>query len=188
MNQAQQQILKGVEKVAKCANPGTLVVFEPTSYPILTSVDKNSILFAAAEYGKGRVFCVPHESYLENFGRHPQIFEPLWSNIKLWLTGDEQFRDEDIHNLEEFNAVSDIPQHVKLVKWIGTVNKTELFINQLLKKFVSNGGSVLCGVCPWGIFKNFVWQTKRYKNIFRAKLNILIAQRLAQYFAWKNFG
>lgn len=126
-----------------------MVVFEPHAYGILTGKDKNSLLFAAAEYGKGRIFTVAHESYLENFDKHPEYFEPLWSNIKRWLVNGELTEDA-IANVEQFDSANDIPANVRLLKWIGTVNKTELFINQLLKRFVSGGGAVLCGVCPWG--------------------------------------
>lgn len=112
-------------------------------------------MFAAAEYGKGRIFAVAHESYLENFLKHPEYFDPLWANIKRWLanssTATEEVSNEAIVDIDKFESVSDIPSDVKILRWIGTVNKTELYINQLLKKFVSNGGSVLCGVCPWGI-------------------------------------
>ena len=85
---------------------------------------------------------------MENFSKYPEYFEPLWSNIKNWLSNGSE--NDEIVNLEDIQTVNDIPANVKIVKWVGTVNKTELFINQLLKKFVSNGGSVLCGVCPWG--------------------------------------
>lgn len=142
-----------------------MVVFEPHAYAILSGKTKSSLLFAAAEYGRGRIFAVAHESYLDSMVKHPDYFEPLWSNIKRWLTHDDTTptnttttatttTDDEIVNLEQFESVSDIPSHVRLVKWIGTVNKTELFINQLLKKFVSNGGGVLCAVCPWGASSN----------------------------------
>ena len=134
---------------------GTLVVFEPHAYAILSSKSKSSLLFAAAEYGKGRIFAVGHESYLDNFSKHSEYFEPLWSNIKRWLAKDDvksepSITDDEIASIDQFESVSDIPANVKIIKWVGTVNKTELFINQLLKKFVNNGGAVLCGVCPWG--------------------------------------
>jgi hypothetical protein len=35
-------------------------------------------------------------------------------------------------------------------RWSGAVNKTSLFLEQLLEQYVSLGGSVLCGICPWG--------------------------------------
>lgn len=139
-----------------------MVVFEPNAYAILTSKNKSSLLFAAAEYGKGRVFAVTHESYLENFVKHPEFFDPLWPNIKRWLVDnnkktsndneEEIVNDLTILDIDKFDSVSDIPADTKILRWVGTVNKTELFINQLLKKFVSNGGSILCGVCPWGKF------------------------------------
>ena len=53
-------------------------------------------------------------------------------------------------SLKEYESVSDIPENVRLLRWNGVINKTELYIAQLLKKFVSNGGAVICGCCAWG--------------------------------------
>lgn len=159
MNETVKFLLNGVRTVPKCANPGTLVVFEQTAYPIVCGggKDKSSgVLFAAAEYGKGRVFVVSHESYLDKFAQLPDVFEPLWTNVKHWLTREANYTDERIRNIEEFETVADIPSDVKLVKWVGVHNKTELFISQLLKKYVLYGGSVVCGVCPWGMFTLFL--------------------------------
>lgn len=142
-------ILKNVNQVPKCGIPGSLVVFEPNAYPILTGDDTSSVIFAAAEFGNGRVFAVSHELYIENFLKYPNEFGFLWPNIKRWLTR-QDLNDTEIKNIQEYSSVSDIPSSTKLINWVGTHNKTDMFIAQFLKNYLSKGGSVICGVCPWG--------------------------------------
>ena len=151
MEEAIATILRNVDQVPKCGHPGTFVVFDSHAYPILTGTDSSDILLAAAEYGLGRVIAISHEAYIEKFIKNQQKFEPLWSNIKNWLSKGEPICDEDIKSMESFESISEIDANVKILIWNGTFNKSELFINQLLKKYVSTGGSVLCGICPWGL-------------------------------------
>jgi hypothetical protein len=151
MEEAINSILKGVTQLPKCGHPGTFVVFDSNAYPILACNDPCDIVLAAADYGQGRVVAVSHEAYVEKFLKNSPKLEPLWSNVKSWLTKcDTSLCDQDIQSIENYESVSDIPANVKIIAWNGNINKSELFINQLLKKFVSNGGSVLCGICPWG--------------------------------------
>ena len=161
MNEAIDEILENVHRVPLLGRPGTLTVFDGNAYPILSGNDKSSVVFAAAQVGLGRVFVVSHELYIYNFVR-PRAdvkvaadateLKQLWQNVKRWLTRrDPAETDDDVPGVEQFDSVLDIPDTVKLVKWIGIHNKTEIFINQLLKKYLMNGGSVLCGFCPWGV-------------------------------------
>jgi hypothetical protein len=111
-----------------------------------------AVVFAAAEYGSGRIFVTSHESFIYNFTKHSKDFGVLWKNIKNWLLKNQSinYDDDEIKSVEDFETVADIPDSVKILKWIGAHNKTELYIAQLLKKFVSNGGAIICGICPWG--------------------------------------
>ena len=147
-------ILKDVNTVPKCGYPGSLITFDHNATPILTGDNENSVIFAAANYGKGRIFVTSHESYIYHFINGSKDFVQLWRNIKNWLMNStnlkEQYWDKNIPDIENYELVSDIPEDVKLLKWIGTQNKTDIFINQLLKKYVMEGGSVICGICPWG--------------------------------------
>lgn len=119
--------------------------------PILTGDTTCSVVFAAAKYGQGRIFATGHEAYIHHFIQKTPDFLQLWHNIKGWLLNHRlQVDDADIPNIDSYELVADIPEDIKLLKWIGTVNKTELFIHQLLKKYVYNGGSIICGICPWG--------------------------------------
>ena len=156
MNEAIDEILDDVKRVPILGRPGTLTVFDPNAYPILTGNDKSSIIFGAAEVGLGRIFVVSHELYIYNFLREDNNsnseLKLLWKNIKKWLTRRDEATTANIPGVEEFESVLDIPEDVKLIKWIGTQNKTEIFINQLIKKYLTNGGSIICGVCPWGIY------------------------------------
>lgn len=155
MREIISNIFTDVNIIPKCGLPGTLVVFEQNAYPILTGDTADSILFAAAEYGQGRVFVTSHEMYIENFLKNMK-FKKLWRNIKKWLTKGEEINDDktEIRNIDEFELVSEIPNNVKILIWNGVCNKSELFINQLLKKYISNGGNLICGICPWGKYKS----------------------------------
>ncbi|RNA39892.1 TRPM8 channel-associated factor 2-like [Brachionus plicatilis] len=152
MEKVINSILNEVKYVPKCGAPGNLVVFGPNALPILTGSDCSSVIFAAAEYGKGRVFVTSHELYLTNFTKFPKEFSNLWQNIKNWLTKDQIIDDEnDIKNIEDFTSSSELIKSApKIVKWNGSAHINEIFVDQFLKKYVQNGGSVLCGLCPWG--------------------------------------
>ena len=151
MEQTISSILDGIDYVPKVANPGTLITFESNSYPILTGDTVCDIVFGAAEVGSGKVFVTTHELYIEHFLNMSNDFGKLWSNIKSWLCNNKQeLIEEDIRNIDEYDSVMDIPNDVKLIKWIGTCHKSDLFLNQLLKKYVMNGGNLICGICPWG--------------------------------------
>ena len=144
-----KEILKNITNVPKYGNPGSLIVFEPNAYPIL-SISENgtsSIIFAAAEIGQGRIFVTSSDKYIENFFKNSPDSALLWTNIKLWLTRGKFVKNEEIPNISIFDSVSDI--NVQLVKWIGTdTHKSELFLTQLLKKYLMSGGSLICGMCP----------------------------------------
>lgn len=148
MEEALRNILSGVRSVPKYGQPGSLVVFEQNAYPILTGDDTSSVLFAAAEIGQGRVFVCTHELYIEHFLEYTNEVRQLWKNVKFWLTKGKFVRNQDIQSISNYQSVVDIPEDVKLIKWLGTDNKTELFINQFLKKYISNGGAVLCAMSP----------------------------------------
>ncbi len=95
------EINKNYLGLIKCGIPGSLVVFEQKlAYPVLTGDDSCSVVFAAAEYGNGRVFVTSHESFISNFIRYPKDFGTLWQNIKDWLLKNETIQDEDIRSVE----------------------------------------------------------------------------------------
>lgn len=158
MEERINSILDKVRFVPKCGAPGNLVVFGPTAFPILTGNDLSSVIFAAAEYGNGRVFVTSHELYLTNFTKYPKEFSNLWKNIKTWLSKNQIIDEEnDIKNIEEFTSSSELLKLApKIVVWSGHVHKNEMFVDQLLKKYVQYGGAVLCGLCPWGKLKIFI--------------------------------
>lgn len=98
-------ILKGVEAVPKCGCPGTLIVFDQkNAFPILTGDDLSSVVFAAAEYGNGRIFATSHEAFLTNFQKYPEDFGVLWNNIKSWLLRDKPINDDEIKSIEVIYA------------------------------------------------------------------------------------
>ena len=145
------EILKNVSKVPKYGNPapGTLIVFESNAFPILTGDDTCSIVFAAAEVGQGRIFVTSNDKYIDNFFNNTPDLALVWTNIKLWLTKGKFVKNDEITNVNAYDSVIDIPENVKLVKWVGTdCHKTELFTSQFLKKYLHNGGSLICGMCP----------------------------------------
>jgi hypothetical protein len=154
------KILNDITKVPKLGEPGTIVVFDSNAYPILTGDNTRSIIFAAAEIGNGRIFVTSHEDYIEKFlasnnnnniNSNSNQMNSLWLNIKSWLCKDDTqsiIKDRDIENVDDYESVIDIPANTRLIKWIGNVNKTELFIAQL-RKLITNGCSLICGVCPW---------------------------------------
>ena len=167
-----KEILKNITTVPKCANQiGTLVVFEPNAFPILTGEDTTSIIFAAAEVGHGRIFVTSNDKYIEHFFSNSPDSALLWTNIKLWLMRGKFVKNDEIPNINAFNSVSDIPENVKLIKWIGTdTHKSELFISQLLKKYLISGGNMICGICPR------TWINMSYgKCLEECSLNKLIA-------------
>lgn len=165
MEDSIKNILRNVTSVPKCGNPGTLVVFDSNAYPILTGDDTSSVVFAAAEVGLGRIFVTSHELYIENFLNNTIELEPLWTNIKSWLTKGKGVLNHEIKSIESYESVMDIPEDVRVVKWIGTQNKTELFISQFLKKFITMGGSLVCAVCPWGSFLLIIIETCFFYNV-----------------------
>ena len=153
MEDAIRSILSRVDFVPRCGNPGSLVVFEQNAYPILSSEeDANSVIFAAAEVGQGRIFITSHEAFIENFTKSAKDFGQLWSNIKKWLLKGELLNDSEIFNIENVQNISEIPAKCRLLKWLGAQNKSDLFLNQLLRDYLSAGGAIICGVCPWGTF------------------------------------
>lgn len=152
MEETINSILDAVKYVPKCGTPGNLVVFGPNALPILTGNDSSSVIFAVAEYGHGRIFVTSHELYLTNLTKFPKEFSNLWRNIKRWLAKNNSIDDEnDIKNIENFSSCSELVKSApKIIIWSGITHKNEFFVDQLLKKYVLNGGAVLCGLCPWG--------------------------------------
>jgi hypothetical protein len=179
MEEALRNILSGVRSVPKYGQPGSLVVFDQNAYPILTGDETGSVLFAAAEIGQGRVFVCTHELYIEHFLEYTNEVRQLWKNVKFWLTKGKFVRNQDIQSISSYQSVVDIPEEVKLIKWLGTDNKTELFINQFLKKFIANGGAVLCAMSPeskqnlfhlFNVNKRIIfYQNKDWANVSHGK-------------------
>ena len=80
-----------------------MIVFEQKSaFPVLTGDNTSSVVFAAAEYGNGRIFVTSHESFIANFIRYPNDFGTLWQNVKDWLLKNETIEDEDIRSVEVY--------------------------------------------------------------------------------------
>lgn len=172
MEETINTILYEVKYVPKCGTPGNLVVFGSNAFPILAGNDSSSVIFAVAEYGHGKIFVASHELYLTNLTKFPKEFTNLWKNIKRWLTNNQLIDDKtDIRNIEEFSSCSElIKSGPKIIIWPGSTQKNEFFVDQLLKKYIHNGGAVLCGLCPWGKLEFFEFNIKKpnlsnFKNL-----------------------
>lgn len=149
MDSAIKAIFKNVNEFPKLGYPGNILVFGLNAYPIYASND-TTVIFAAIEYGNGRIFVASHELYLQKFLKKSSDFQVLWSNIKEWLTNGELIEDDrDILSVVDYESISQIPFNAKILYWLGTQNKSDIFIDEMLN-YVYNGGRLLCGVCPWG--------------------------------------
>ena len=157
-------ILHGIDEIPKYGRnkEDSLVVFDSSAWPILTSGnDEACVVFAAAQLGKGRVFACAHHLYVDHLTTKPVLasLEKLGANIRSWLLENECDKaltySDDIPSVEYFESVMDIPSSVRLLKWTGQHHKTDLFISQLLRKYViNNGGALLCGASPSGKMNN----------------------------------
>lgn len=173
MDESIRSIFNNVTHVPRCGLPGTFVVFdEVNAFPLLTGPDRCDVIMAGAQYGQGRVLAISHEIYIEKFLKQSHKLQPLWSNVKDWLTRGE-INDEDqvvaIENLESVGDLVSGEKNYKIVAWNGTIGKSELFVNQLLKKYVFYGGSVLCGICPWG------WLSLSRRSLDDMPINIFLS-------------
>jgi hypothetical protein len=173
MEDALRIILEKVEKIPyyidEIHHTGTFVVFDSNAYPIVTSNDSFDVLFAAAEYDGGRIFATSHELYLDKF-LELESSDQFYSNIKSWLShGEKEITPDNILRIENIESVNDITHNVKIIIWNGIVNKSELFIIQLLKKYVSNGGSILCGASPLN------WLNHTRRCLDEMSLNIFLS-------------
>jgi hypothetical protein len=102
------------------------VVFGEKAVPILTGDTASCVVFAAAQYGRGRLFVTGHEAYMAHFVEGTPAFAQLWRNVKRWLLGAAaegaaegaaEDADMTIPSIESYELVADIPAHVRLVRW-----------------------------------------------------------------------
>lgn len=145
-----ENILKGMKVIPKEGVPGRIVVFGKQAEPILTGTNAEDLLIAAAEFGKGRIVAIAHNSYSVNFAqdnKQPEgATKELHDNLKKWLTRGTFKQNDSIIDAKD-DADKEKLKSAKIVLYHGGQVK----INPAdLTEFVRNGGALFHGETPWG--------------------------------------
>jgi hypothetical protein len=169
-------LLRGIDSIPAMGTPGTLAVFGRSAFAVVTGGQKNPLaVAAAAQYGKGRVFAMAHNSY---FGANvvadaESAAGKLLRNAITWLApgGEERsvaFLGEAIaaESFAElgFQVATKVDlQHLaahNLLVLSGGVQLREEDA-ALVRTFVARGGGLMTAICPWG------WQQVNAKRGWR---------------------
>ncbi|XP_064627164.1 TRPM8 channel-associated factor homolog [Lineus longissimus] len=142
------EILNGVMAVRYAgATPGYIIVYGDSSDAILTS-DTGETLIAAGELGRGRVVVFSHEVFVKSYTRNDLMRNnsTLLENVRSWVNGGRNSVIVDVNRMQDLES---IPQNGFLV-WAGGNKNTSTAMMQQMLDYVRDGGSLVCGVCPWG--------------------------------------
>ena len=145
-----EELLSGLTCVPTCGVPGRVVVYGSSAKPILTGVNEEDVLMAAAQLDKGRVVVFPHDGYATNFEElglsDVDELRKLQRNVKLWVSGEKFDGDESILNAK-CTANKDKLNSCKIVIWAGGAG--EIPTSDVLE-FIRNGGGFVHCMAPWG--------------------------------------
>ena len=150
MAEWRKEILSGVTSVPRYGTPGPMIVFGNNSEPIMTNINAE-IFISAAELGSGRVVVFSQDGYtLEFLKSQPKDgVAQLVKNTKSWVTKGTPVSDSQVVDMNLYDDFDKIPSTVKILVWIGTKDRTEVFFDKLIA-WLSGGGAMVCGVTPWG--------------------------------------
>lgn len=180
-----EQILDGLTKVPTYGNPGTMIISNDKAQAVFTADTSGEVFLAAAQYGNGRLFVATHDCYVkwlmdtseddnedvdeETLALRKQFI----NNVIKWLTNHDSVESVKIINVEDIDDEDLNAQECDIVAWCQD-DQVDDEKQKLLLNYLNNGGSLFCGVTPWGFL--FLNKTK--------KLSDLCAYRFLKH----NFG
>jgi hypothetical protein len=147
--------LFGVEWVPKIGTPGTVSAFGPDAFPVITGGGKKHLpLGGAAQWGKGRVFMMAH-GYLGFLKKDASADDGarLMQNALAWVC-----HDKENPRLGEVKASEASWAKADVLLWNGDPAMPSKK-QQALRDWISAGGGLLVGSCPWG------WEQVKGKSL-----------------------
>lgn len=190
--EARNALLKNVKKVASIGNPGSILCFKETAFPVLTISDGTQSPIAAASLGDGKVVVFGHDGYffdIEAVKAHDT--KTLFANAIRWASGTEKplvllrnlkdfgrYLEElgfQVKNIDQETTISDeqlkgvdlIILHPEGLNVDGEINEIDI-----VKKFIKSGKGGLFAGLGWGWLQNNPGKSL-YKDF---KANILLEE------------
>ncbi|CAL4139916.1 unnamed protein product [Meganyctiphanes norvegica] len=150
-----KELLQGVDDVnIGNVDPGTIIVYGEHARPVLTTDNPWEVIIAAAVYGHGRIVICSHGSFCTDFIK-PKKSKTFMENIKQWLLNGKECDETE---REILDSLETFPVDKKRLLWKDCNDKDEKFLEEL-DEFISNGGGLFIGHCPWGYLKKYPQKT-----------------------------
>jgi len=158
------RLLDGIEALPRLGAPGTVFVFGPTAFPVLTANEDPEAVVAAATLGKGRMVAWAHNMYfLDGALGHAGPARDLFRNALAWSAPEVAAPKVGVLGWgEDLTAVFDeagiegsdkVPPEqlgeFDALIWREGADYPDDQLDRIVE-FVENGGGLLIGVCPWG--------------------------------------
>ncbi len=141
-------LLENVPSLEQRGVPGTVLVFGPDAFAVLTANVRPEAIVAAARCGAGRVLAVAHEAYLgeEALALPESGTSRLYHNALGWLA--PRVETPRVGYIDARRKPATLGEADVLV-WQDT---GDLDDNTLaaIREFVAQGGGLICALCPWG--------------------------------------
>ncbi|MDP6849466.1 MAG: M60 family metallopeptidase [Planctomycetota bacterium] len=141
-------LLKGIDVLPRNGVPGTVSVFGPKAFAILTGGGKQALpMTGASRFGKGRVVIAAH-GYVgpANTPRDEQDPRSIFAhNVLEWLTVGKK--------KPKVGTLRSSPEEWKnfdVLLWLGAPDWPDNDWIENLQNYVHAGGSLFAGSCPWG--------------------------------------
>ncbi|MBI4878543.1 MAG: hypothetical protein HY812_02645 [Planctomycetes bacterium] len=142
------RLLAGVPFLEQRGVPGTVLVFGPSAFAVLTANPRPEAVVAAARFGEGRVLAVAHEGYLaaEALARRESGASRLFHNALGWLA--PRVETPRVGYIDTHRKPATLGEADVLV----SLDTSDLDEETLaaIRQFVAQGGGLICAVCPWG--------------------------------------
>ena len=164
--QKRNELVDGVDEVALPGIVGSLCVFGPKSYPIVTAVHDSSRLpiIAGAIAGKGRVIACAHGGYIEKDHAGTDT-EKLMTQLSQWASGkpngtDFRFVSRRTNGLSKsLTRAGHQPIRIDADDWLQQITDVDLLILRgdeitdqnipAIQTYVADGGGLIVADAAW---------------------------------------
>ncbi len=163
-----EALLDGVGTLPRLGVPGPVCAFGPEAFPVLTGRLGGAAVpvVAAARYGRGRAVAFGHGAWLGPGGWRTPGGARMLVNAIRWAGGQPAgspplqvaldgvpeatagfLREQGFQVVTADAAGPEAPQ---VLLWSGRVPTAEERLAEL-RRFLRDGGGLVCGTCPWGV-------------------------------------
>src|ERR1700722_9454566 len=132
-DQVPQIIFNGITSIEKIGCPGTLIPLTNDTRAVLCGEDSNNVIIIATRFGLGRCLVFAHNGYPGIFLNIEEKNQHFVENCRQWLARGYQ---AEFLSIDHANTMHDIATHGKILVWNGHHSKSDIFMNDLVTKFL----------------------------------------------------